>query len=93
MPYLRKTKPPCRQRALRRAPETALPLRDAPEVYDLDARDVKRLLTSTNRIGALVFVAGGAPSEIVDLEIDLRRPIEQILDWLQDVDGMDVSHR
>ena len=90
MPYLQKMKSPCRQHTLRRAPEVAQPLRDAPEAYDLDAREAKRLFTSTNRIDAPVFVAKGAPSEIVDLENDPRRPIEQVLDWLPDLDETDI---
>jgi hypothetical protein len=97
LPYLQAMKPACRQYVVRQAPpHPGQPLGDAsgdgqsaglaPDAYDLDARAAKTVLQNTGRIDCPVFIARGAPSSIFDWEIDPRRPVEQVLDWLPDLD-------
>ena len=58
------------------------PVNLAPEAYDMTVREARTLLQATNRITAPVFVARAAPASFCDPEIDDRRPVEQILDYL-----------
>lgn len=97
LPALRSMKTPRRQYVVRRAqPRSDQALGDAtgdkhstilaPDAYDMTADEVRTLLQGSSRINAPVFVTQGAPTGIFDPEIDTRRPVEQLLDFLPDLD-------
>jgi hypothetical protein len=97
LPYLQAMKLACSQYVVRQAPSRpGQSLRDAsgddqsagsvPDAYLLDARAAKSVLHGTGRLDRPVCIARGAPSSSFDSEIDPRRPVEQVLDWLPDPD-------
>ena len=84
LPHLDILETGSRQHTRRRAPVGEQRREDVPDAYQLDAEEAKRFFRSTEQVNAPVFVADGATS-IIDAG-DLRRPIEQMLDWLPDPD-------
>ena len=97
LPHLKAMKPACRQYVVRQAPphprqslgdasETEQSAGLAPDAYLQDVRAAKTVLQTTERIDCPVFVTRGAPSSIFDSEMNPRRPVEQVLEWLPDPD-------
>lgn len=84
LPYLERLKRPCRQRTHHQAPVAGQQLGEAAEAYDLDALAAKRFLRGNIRVDAPVLFSSGTTA-FLDEESNTR-PIEQILDWLPDLE-------